>query len=75
MKKAKKLLKTISLELVEGKDVLRAEKKKLKRTKTPLKKENKKRAIKVIKKAVESLEDHRKVLKQMTSARQRRAWS
>ena len=63
MKKAKKLLKTISLELVEGKDVLRAEKKKLKRTKTPLKKENKKRAIKVLKKAVENLEDHRELLK------------
>ena len=63
MKKAKKLLKRISVELREGKEVLRAEKKKLKRAKNPLKKENKKRAIKVLKKAVENLEDHREFLK------------
>jgi hypothetical protein len=63
MKKAKRLLKRVAKELVEGKDILKKEKKKFKKAKNPLAKKNKKRAMKVIEQAVESLEEHKALLK------------
>jgi len=61
--KKDKLLTRVSAELVEGREILIHEKKQIKKAKDPLLRENKKRAVKVIEKAVESLEEHRALLK------------
>jgi hypothetical protein len=60
---SRKLLPRVTLELVEGKDILKQEKKKMKKAKDRVRKKNLKREIKIIEKAVDSLEEHRKLLK------------
>jgi hypothetical protein len=60
---AKKLLPKVTVELVEAKDIIKEEKKKLKKVKDPLEKKNRKRALDIIKKAAVGLKDHREILK------------
>jgi hypothetical protein len=60
---SRKLLPRVTLELVEGRDILKQEKKKIKKAKDPVRKKNLKREVKIIEKAVDSLKEHRKILK------------
>jgi hypothetical protein len=65
MKRAKDLLTQVTMELVEGEESLREAKKRLKKAKSPLEKENKKLVLKTIRKGVQSLGQHRALLKTM----------
>jgi hypothetical protein len=67
MKKPEKLLIKTTLELVEGKELLKAKKRILKKAKDPLAKANAKRVLKTIEMAVESIADHRELLKAQTA--------
>jgi hypothetical protein len=62
MKKPEKLLKGVSSELAEGKEMLAEKNKMLRRSKGKVEKSNAKRAAKTIGRAVKSLEDHQEIL-------------
>jgi hypothetical protein len=63
-KKAKELLTRTAVELVTGKELLREKKKKMKKAKDPLAVANTKREIETVALALESIKDHRELLKQ-----------
>jgi hypothetical protein len=65
---AKKLLPKVTVELVDARDIIKEEKTKLKKAKDPLEKENRKRALDIIRKAAEGLEEHREILKAQISS-------
>ena len=63
-KKPKELLTRTAVELVAGKELLREKKKKMKKAKDPLAVANTKREIETVVLAIESIKDHRELLKQ-----------
>jgi hypothetical protein len=63
-KKAKELLTRTAVELVAGKELLREKKKKIKKAKDPLAVANTKHEIATVALAIESIKDHRELLKQ-----------
>jgi len=63
MKRAKALLKRTAIELMTGKELIRKRKKKLKKAKDPLIVRNTKLELEAIQKAVDGIQDHRKLLK------------
>jgi len=70
--KTKKILAHVTEELIEGKKIVKKEKKRLKMARGKLAKNNEKRALKVVKDAVDNLEDHRELLKDQLSSKKTR---
>jgi len=62
-KRAKALLKRTAIELMTGKELIRKRKKKLKKAKDPLIVRNTKLELETVQKAVDGIQDHRKLLK------------
>jgi hypothetical protein len=62
MKKPETLLIKTTIELVEGKELVKAKKQDLKKAKDSLAKSNAKRVLKTVEMAVESIADHRELL-------------
>ena len=61
--KRKTKVRKIAAAVAESKQLVRREKKRLKKTRNKIARDNKKRTLKVLKKSLKSLEDQRDVLK------------
>jgi Cu2+-containing amine oxidase len=64
----KTLLQRTAIQIVAGKELLHETKKRLKKAKDPLAAANIKRELEIVANAVDSIKDHRKLLKQELSS-------